>query len=204
MAFTMKFFIFAFVSCFSISAFASPNVNWPNAYTAPDGTVWSDILAGGYPGAYFNGYISEYSNCISTKDSQGNPNFYQVLGVDDGVTCEKDSTGVYLGTSSDLTTVTDSDAVEACKAIGGELPTSEDIKNLGSHYQDLPHPTAEFWSSTVGMSEVESKLWFLGVSGSSYPNSLNAVTLEDSSTEGLLTVNQEPRNGLMAVRCVSH
>jgi hypothetical protein len=107
--------------------------NWPNAYTASDGTIWSDMLP------------KVYANCISVKDTKGNPK----VDSDGYVICQRDSYGIMLGASSDGKTLVDSDAIQACKAIGGELPTIEDFQNLGNHWQDLPNMEQLFWTTSL-------------------------------------------------------
>jgi hypothetical protein len=121
--------------------------NWSNAYTGPDGKVWSDIL----PKAYVN--------CISYKDSHGNP----VIGADNGlVACERDSaSGLFVGDAPlgdpAFGTVLDSDAIRACKEIGGRLPTLPEYLALGLNFTKLSRaPTNDSstwatvnWTSTL-------------------------------------------------------
>ena len=146
---TLKTVASALVLAFGVAAMAAQNTgpaSWPNAYRAPDGTIWSDVFPSMYP------------NCISRKDAQGKP-------IDDGIYgCQTDSNGNLLGTSSDGLTVLDSDAVQACKAIGGELPTLQDFVNLGDHYKDLPDMYYfKYWTSSVAFEA--SAQYFVGEFG---------------------------------------
>jgi hypothetical protein len=126
---------------------------WNNSYTAPDGTIWSDILP------------DTYANCISEKDPQGKP----ILSSVDVYICQQDSNGNLLGTSSDHRTVVDSDAVQACTAMGGELPTIQDFKNLGSDYQDVPNMGGNwYWSSSLDPKDTDLAQGFVGDTGYGY------------------------------------
>jgi hypothetical protein len=84
------------------------------------------------------------------------------------VNCIKEGWGCrvdpdYVGTSSDGLTVTNSDAVQACKAIGGALPTEQDFANLGDHDKDILSTPNGLWSaSTVGEYDTAEAKFFLG------------------------------------------
>jgi len=114
-------------------------LDWQNA-TNVNGKIWSDILP------------KEYANCISKKGDNGEP-----IVKDGWVECEKDENDNLLNASRDdkdvyvpgLTIIEKSDATEACKKIGGVLPSIEDFIALGSGYASLPMNGRSFWSASA-------------------------------------------------------
>ena len=87
----------------SVAAKANP---WDHSYVAKNGTVWSETLS------------TNYANCIAQRDSHGNPTYQDASH--NYVVCEQNKDGTdKVGLSQDGMTVVDSDAVRACKAIGG-------------------------------------------------------------------------------------
>ena len=134
-----KMFIYGVTLTLSAIAHAIPSTNQPQAsmswltvYTATNGTIWSDSLPG------------VYKNCISIMDAHDNPLPSR---------CEENASGSsYLGISSNGLTVIDSDAVRACKAVGGELPTLQDFTDLGDvEYAKLNAGSGNlsFWTATI-------------------------------------------------------
>ena len=119
--FSVKAALFILIAGSTSSAFAQTTSAWQNAYTASNGTVWSNILP------------VDYANCISEKDGNGNA----IVNASGFVNCEKNSAGDLIGDSSDGTTVQYSDAVQACLSIGGSLPTEADYQALGQEFQKL-------------------------------------------------------------------
>jgi len=89
---------------------------WSHPIKAADGTIWSDALPG------------SYANCISKPGSFSDDFF---------VHCEWKSRHVLLGNSEDSRQVIDSDAMRACKAVGGVLPSVRDFRNLGDNFRKL-------------------------------------------------------------------
>jgi hypothetical protein len=164
--------------------------DWPNAYTAPDGTIWSDNISGS---VWNDSSPGLFLNCISNTYSQGGP----------PESCQYDADGILLGTSLDQRTVLDSNAVRACKTIGGELPSEQDFKNLGNHWVDLPnsqgmvywtslsHPASDWYLSP----DFPKPLPNLAIIGEQYfcENSLPALKFADVA-----------RDHYASVRCVSH
>lgn len=140
------------------------SANWSNAYTAADGTIWSDILP------------DIYANCISIKDDQGHPISYG------NALCEQDSKGNNLGLSSDGLTVIDSDAIRACQSIGGNLPSLQDFLNLKQSYNDMPHvEDYVYWSSSIVSYNPNDSMCFgnadgeASVSGAGFSGSFSSV-----------------------------
>ena len=140
--------------------------DWKNAYQAPNGTLWSDILP------------LRYANCITEKDPQGH-----VLMRDGSPVCKKDSVGNYIGTSADKTTVIDSDAVQACKEIGGIFPSLEEAqRDLTDPHNNVPNSKVSFSVSNLNQFRpLWSESW-----------NANAVRIDLGSNRG----------GLGAVRCI--
>jgi hypothetical protein len=160
-------------------SFGTNPANWPNGYVASDGSIWSDILSG------------HYANCISQKDSQGNP-----LGASSGVvSCQKDANGNNLGLASDDQSIIDSDAVEACKTIGGELPSTQDFLALGSEYTKLPHYVSDVWSSSTLFQQ--GWLLFSEVAFGGYFEGSSV------SNQSLGISGYDPKNDTIYVRCMS-
>jgi hypothetical protein len=157
---------------FGVTALAAQSApsNWPNSYTASNGTIWSDVLSG------------NYVNCISNKDSNGNP----IADSDGDIVCKTDTKGGYLGTSANELEILDSDAIEACKAIGGELPSFEQLWAMvtSAESDNLGHWISITWTTrTASTSDSdEASTLSAGDGGSGF----------------------QPRNLPMDVRCVSH
>ena len=121
---------------------------WAGAYKAKNGSIWSDILPGG-----------GYSNCISKKDSAGKP----IPGQEGAKRCETAPSQYLLGDSVDRSTVIDSDAVQACKAIGGELPTTDDFDALGDERDNLPHfNDANTWTASIAPVTLSDLFAYIG------------------------------------------
>jgi hypothetical protein len=111
---------------------------WPNSEWGPYNlSIWSSYLP------------RHYANCISEKDNQGNTIVNPVNG---DVTCKMDSKGNYLGTSPDGRTVIDSDAIRACKVIGGDLRDDGDY---------APH-VVQTWSKIIDTNNPKDALWYTG------------------------------------------
>ena len=91
------------------------SLEWSGAFTSKNGLVWSKVLT------------KRYSNCITQKDSSGNPIQYP---NSTRALCEEDARGDNLGVLRipyEMGKITDSDAVKACSAIGGQVPKWSDI-----------------------------------------------------------------------------
>lgn len=150
-----KLIIFIFLCPIFSNADAVGPTNWPNAYTAPDGKTWSDIL----PKAYVN--------CISYKDSDGNP----VTDADGLIACERDSASLLFVGDAPIGnpaygTVLDSDAIRACEEIGGRLPTLPEFRALGLNFTKLSHPptsdwATENWTSTLMFDDSDDRFTFI-------------------------------------------
>lgn len=155
----------------SISAFADDStlVRWKNKYKAADGTIWSDILP------------KQYANCITKKNYQRQPDDWY------NDNCEKDLDGEFVGTDTKEEKIIDSDAIRACKAIGGELPSVKDYHVIGVSYGN---------SEWVKMPNMEYKA-FWTTDSTNYKNS-DANTF--GGTRGLIF--QADRSQTSDVRCI--
>jgi hypothetical protein len=122
-----------FILGMPLMTWAEAPSDWANTWKASDGTIWSDLLPG------------VYSNCISVKDQAGDP----VLDSEGFVVCEADSQGGLAGDSSDGLSIVDSDAVRACQAVGGLLPSEEDFNILGADFSKLPNMADHWYWSTL-------------------------------------------------------
>lgn len=138
------------ISVLSPQSQAINPINWKNLRETEDGTIWSDVLPG------------KYVNCLSKKNSAGE----LLMGTDGYIVCQRDAKGKLLGTSSDNSTITDSDAIRACKSIGGKLPTRNDFQKLGEDYVNLPGMKKNlFWTSSANNDwyEAETSFFFFGI-----------------------------------------
>ena len=116
-----------------LGAVSADPVNWPNSFKASNGVIWSDIL------------FDKYANCISEKDARGKP----IIGSDGLAVCKKDSNGNIQGASL---VMIDSDAIRACAALGGELPSELDFDKLGAEIKKLNNALSESWTVDGGTS----------------------------------------------------
>ena len=153
----------------AVNAQTSPT-DWKYAYQEPDGTIWSNVLP------------AIYANCISKKNAQGFPQ----LDQDGFVDCKKDAHGNYLNASrygrdvfeAGTAVIQKSDATEACRAIGGKLPTKEDYERLGANHVKLRGMNGHFWTSSVHPDFQYHAFYFLGDLGYIYDKLLINVKTE--------------------------
>jgi hypothetical protein len=132
----MKKIIIGLLAMASVSAFAD-NIEWQNSKKTSDGTIWSDVI----PGQFFN--------CFPKKTSAG-----ELIRDDWGIVkCVKKADGTNLGISTDHKSIIDSDAIRACRSIGGDLPAEADFLKLENDPIELPGMSNRFfWSSTISDS----------------------------------------------------
>lgn len=144
-----------------------------SAWTSHDGTiVWSGNLE------------KSYANCISEKNRFGEPVFVSEFRVK----CKKNVSGSYLNAERDgldvyieTTTIKKSDATEACKKIGGKLPTIDDFEALQNDpdYDLFSDRNHYFISSSLRTRN--NYTLALGLNGSSGNNFVFHVDRLDSS-----------------------
>ncbi|MCC7460623.1 MAG: hypothetical protein IT286_04895 [Proteobacteria bacterium] len=137
---------------------------------------WSSILP------------KKYANCISVKDKNGEP------VADDNyrpgnVKCKEDQNGNYLRLSEDKLTIKDSDAVSACKALGGRLPTGKEFYNHKNFLRTLPDT-----KNDLPALSTEGLLW----ASSTSINDPDGAHIFDGDGFSL-----EPRSELHQIRCVN-
>ena len=191
---TLKTLICGTYFIFSFSASAQYPSNWPNKYVSNDGTIWSNVLPG------------KYANCISEVDAQPSDGFTVCKAI-------RNSAGEverFLNASNELGVdiykaglkiVEKSDASEACRVIGGKLPTRQNYINLGSEFVKLPGMQLPgihenyFWTSSYTPNEINDP-WsgvfeFIAMNGNTFPGTSSGVTDSDPW-----------RNQLLSVRCV--
>lgn len=165
----MKKLMIGLLALTSISAVADAH-RWKNKYKATDGTIWSDILP------------EQHVNCITKKNYQPRPDDW----YDDN--CEKELDGEYVGTDTKEKKVIDSDAIRACKAIGGELPSVKDYEVIGASYGN---------SEWVKMPNMEYKAFWTTDS----TNYKNTVANTFGGTRGLIfEANRMDRSDVRCIR----
>jgi hypothetical protein len=122
---------------------------WQNAYKDPNGTLWSDILPG------------TYADCISEKDSDGK--IRTIIDEPNRVACQATydtflDNYVNDGVNLESQTVYASDAIDACKLIGGTLPSDLDylfLRNLGDEYLKVPNiQSTDVWTTSSDPNQV--------------------------------------------------
>ncbi len=167
----MKYILYSLVLVASVqTSFAidpwDPSVVW---VSHDKKTTWSGILPKSYP------------NCISKKDADGNP----VMVSKNTVRCKTNQNGHYLNAESgnqdiyvETTTVYKSDATEACRMIGGRLPTIMDFETIQTDpdYYSFTDKEHYFISSSLRTrNNLRISLGFNGTTGNNFVYSVDRL-----------------------------
>jgi hypothetical protein len=160
---------------------------WQNAYKDSNGTLWSDVLP------------ETYANCISEKDSDGK--IRTIIDEPNRVACQATydtflATYVNDGVNLESQTIYASDAIDACKAIGGTLPSDMDylfLRNLKDEYLKVPNiQSSDVWTTSNDPNQVENS--FLVSFSSTAPDGNGFYEHERSASEDSSTMS--------SVRCM--